>query len=206
MKLHTIITAFLTLALTAASLAKAPSDVDATSSSASEAEALAAWQKVYEVFSHPRCANCHVPEDNIPRWSGPSYGLTQGEWLNHGINITGGESRIGAESIPCMACHQSTNAELPHAPPGAPTWRLAPVEMVWWKKSSQEICQQIKDPKRNGGRSLQEVADHIGHDALVQWGWAPGPGREPAPYSSEEVVNFLESWRVAGAPCPAPTE
>ena len=35
---------------------------------------LAAWSKIHEVFSHPRCANCHVGPDNMPIWSGSSYG------------------------------------------------------------------------------------------------------------------------------------
>lgn len=167
-----------------------------------ETEALAQWNKVFEVFSHPRCANCHVPEDNRPRWSGPSYGLNDGEWKYHGMNINGDESRIGINSIPCSACHATSNSELPHGPPGAPVWLLAPVEMNWWEKSSAEICEQIKDPARNGGRTLQEVADHINHDALVHWGWDPGPGREPAPYSIKEIVAALESWAASGAPCP----
>ena len=169
---------------------------------ASNRSPLENWAIVFEVFSHPRCANCHVPEDNRPRQSGPSYGLNGGEWKYHGMNIDGGETRDGAEGIPCKACHASSNAELTHGPPGAPGWALAPVEMVWWQKSSGAICEQIKDPARNGQRSLQDVADHIDHDALVHWGWDPGPGREPAPYSVAETVAAFEGWMTAGAPCP----
>ena len=155
------------------------------------------WAKIYEVFSHPRCANCHVPEDNRPRWSGPSYGETR----FHGMNINGGESRIGAEGLPCSTCHEEANAPVPHGPPGAPHWALAPVEMVWWNRSSAEVCAQIKDEDRNGGRSLAEVADHIAEDPLVLWGWDPGPDREAAPYSAEQVATFVREWDAAGAPC-----
>ncbi|MEM7741396.1 MAG: hypothetical protein AAF225_11420 [Pseudomonadota bacterium] len=169
----------------------------------SEAEALEQWDRVFEVFSHPRCANCHVPRDNRPRWSGPSYGHEDGEWSFHGMNINGGDSRDGRNSIPCSACHATSNAELPHGPPGAPHWSLAPVEMVWWEQSSKQICEQIKDVDRNGGRTLADVAAHIDHDALVHWGWEPGPGREPAPYSIKETVASFASWAMAGAPCPA---
>ena len=49
----------------------------------SQADALEAWNMVYEVFSHTRCSNCHVGDDNRPRWSGPSYGLTEGAWRFH---------------------------------------------------------------------------------------------------------------------------
>jgi hypothetical protein len=29
----------------------------------------AVWGKIHEVFSHPRCTNCHVSSDNVPIWS-----------------------------------------------------------------------------------------------------------------------------------------
>lgn len=161
------------------------------------------WDTVFEVFSHPRCTNCHVPDDNRPRWSGPSFGLEKGEWTYHGMNINGGMSRDGSDTIPCSSCHASSNSEIPHGPPGAPHWALAPVEMEWLGKSSQEICEQIKDPTRNGGRTLDEVAAHIAHDELVLWGWAPGPGREPAPYSAEETSAAFKRWADAGASCPS---
>jgi hypothetical protein len=163
-------------------------------------DGLQLWNKIHEVFSHPRCANCHVGPDNLPVWSGPSYG---GKARPHGMNISGGESRIGAEYIACTTCHTKHNAQIPHGPPGAEVWALAPVEMQWIGKSSAEICAQIKDPARNGGRTLAEIADHVDHDELVHWGWAPGPGREPAPYSDDEVAGFLRRWDAGGAPCPA---
>ncbi len=168
----------------------------------SQVEALEAWNVVYEVFSHPRCSNCHVGDDNRPRWSGPSYGITEGDWRFHGMNVVGGESRIGAETQVCSACHQVTNAPIPHGPPGAPHWQLAPVEMVWWRKSSAGICEQIQDPERTGGRDLAEVADHIGHDALVLWAWDPGPGREVPPNSAQDTVSAFLNWAASGAPCP----
>ncbi|HET9536219.1 MAG TPA: hypothetical protein VFP43_12870, partial [Mesorhizobium sp.] len=37
-----------------------------------DAGGMAMWEKIYAVFSHPRCANCHV-EDARPRWSGPEF-------------------------------------------------------------------------------------------------------------------------------------
>ena len=162
------------------------------------AEGLALWGKIHEVFSHPRCVNCHVPDDNLPRWSGPSYGQTR----VHGMHINAGASRIGVGTVLCSTCHSTQNSELPHGPPGAELWLLAPVSMSWWEKSAAEICQQIKDPARNGGRDLAAVADHIEHDKLVHWGWDPGPGRESAPYSAVELVGFINEWAALGAPCP----
>ena len=95
-----------------------------------------------------------------------------------------------------------TNAAKLHGPPGAPAWHLAPVEMAWFDKSSAEICAQIKDPARNGDRTLDEVAEHVRDDPLVGWGWDPGPGREPAPGSAQEAFSALKRWAEAGAPCP----
>ena len=162
-------------------------------------QGLEAWQRIYEVVSHPRCANCHVGPDNLPMWSGPGYGKTR----PHGMNINGGESRIGAEYIPCATCHSNENSDQPHGAPGNPVWHLAPVEMQWFGKTSAEICNQLKNPETNGDRDLMALAEHVGFDELVHWGWKPGPGREPAPYSIQEHTDDMLTWGVAGMPCPA---
>lgn len=160
---------------------------------------LGAWGEVHAVFSHPRCVNCHV-EDDRPRWSGPHYGETR----VHAFNVRRGEdgSGFGNPGLRCATCHMETNSAVMHGPPGAPHWHLAPAEMVWWQKSSAEICRQVKDPERNGGRTLEDVAEHVRSDALVLWGWDPGPGREPAPSSPEATYDALLRWAAAGAPCP----
>jgi hypothetical protein len=167
-----------------------------------EDDGLQLWKKIHRVFSHPRCANCHVGDDNLPMWSGASYGTTA---RPHGMNIDAGGDRLrdGAAYIPCTTCHSLQNSPMPHGPPGATVWRLAPVEMQWFGKSSAEICMQIKDHVRNGDRSLAGIADHIEKDDLVHWGWSPGPGREPAPFSPGNLVAFIKQWDKAGAPCPA---
>jgi len=157
------------------------------------------WGKIHEVFSHPRCANCHVGPDNVPMWSGASYGSKA---RPHGMNINAGQSRIGTEYIACSTCHSPHNSAVPHGAPGAEVWLLAPVDMQWFGISSADICAQIKDPSRNGGRTLAAVAEHVERDRLVHWGWAPGPGREPAPYSATQLVEFIKQWDAAGAPCP----
>jgi hypothetical protein len=67
---------------------------------------LPVWSKIHDVFSHPRCANCHVGPDNVPIWSGSSYGAKA---RPHGMNINAGTSRRGTESIACNACHSEHN-------------------------------------------------------------------------------------------------
>ncbi|MGR3514975.1 MAG: hypothetical protein ACU0GG_19615 [Paracoccaceae bacterium] len=168
--------------------------------SVTRAEGLAAWSRIYEVTSHPRCSNCHVGEDNLPMWSGPSYGSTR----PHGMNINAGDSRIGAEYVTCGTCHALRDGlnDVPHAAPQvAMTWQLAPVEAAWFGKSSDEICNQLRDPDRNGGRDHLEIASHLDHDLILHWAWNPGGGREPAPYSLQEHVNDILAWGVAGFPC-----
>ena len=175
---------------------------------------LEAWNKVFQVFSHPRCANCHVGPDSLPMWSDANAKARP-----HGMHISGGASRTdgairtGAEQIICTSCHTQRNSPAQHGPPGAQEppdapdprkarWALPPASMQWFDKSSREICAQVKDRERNGNLSIPEVIKHIEHDPLVHWGWTPGPGREPAPYSISELARFLKEWDAAGAPCP----
>jgi hypothetical protein len=64
-------------------------------------------------------------------------------------------------------------------------------KMVFVGRSPGDICRQIKDPKQNGGRSLEKLLDHVANDDLVGWGWTkisergyrlaiPKPTRPPA--------------------------
>jgi hypothetical protein len=169
------------------------------------AEGLPEWEKLYAVFSHPRCANCHV-EDDRPRWSGPEFPAAR----VHGFNVQRGVdgSGIGNPGLRCTTCHFKTNSSVVHGPPGVVDkkgvlkWQLAPAEMAWFDKSSAEICAQVKDLKRNGNRSLARMATHVLDDELVGWGWDPGPGRQPAPGSARETYDTILNWASAGAQCP----
>ncbi|MBI1394116.1 MAG: hypothetical protein GC152_15395 [Alphaproteobacteria bacterium] len=170
-----------------------------------EDEGLAAWENIYAVVSHPRCSNCHVDDSNTPMWSGPSYG----EARPHGMNINAGASRIGAESLPCGTCHIQSTApnDHPHAAPHAGlTWMLAPVEFAWFGKDSADVCRQIRDPERNGGRDGAGLVEHIVHDAQIKafitWGFNPGGGREPAPGTMQAHLDDMVMWTAAGMPCP----
>ena len=82
-----------------------------------EKSGLETWRKIHDVLSHSRCSNCHVGSDNRPMWSEPGNVSPR----LHGMNIDAGESRIGAETLPCGTCHSKANAEIPHGPPGAET-------------------------------------------------------------------------------------
>ena len=169
--------------------------------SVSVEQGLKAWDRIYEVASHPRCSNCHTGPSDRPMWSGPSYGETR----PHGMNIRAGESRIGAETTPCATCHtQSARGnDTPHnAPRVDAAWMLAPVYAHWFGQSSAAICNQLRDPYLNGDRTFMELAGHLDHDIVLHWAWNPGGGREAAPYSLQEHVDDILIWGVAGTPCP----
>lgn len=168
-------------------------------------DGLAAWARIFEVASHPRCANCHTGPSDVPMWSGPSYGKAR----PHGMNIRAGDSRIGAEYVACQTCHTTKDEDwdnantTPHAAPRvAMAWQLAPVEAHWFGRSSAEICTQLRNPDLNGGRDHLGLAEHLDHDLILHWAWSPGGTREPAPYSLQDHVHDILTWGVAGMPCP----
>lgn len=144
------------------------------------------------VFLHPRCANCH-PDGSVPH---------QGvEMRLHDPPVTRGADDRGVVGMECASCHQDRN--LDHARvPGAPQWHVAPIEMAWVGKSPRHVCEQLKDPKRNGGKTLAQIVEHNAHDELVAWGWAPGHDREPAPGTQEEFGALVAAWVETGAECP----
>jgi hypothetical protein len=173
--------------------------------SLSRDEGLKAWKRIEAVVTHPRCANCHVGPDNIPMWAI----VGENKSRPHGMNISADTSRAGARELPCGTCHvtSATPNINAHAPPhaGIP-WQLAPVDFVWFGRTGAEICQQLRDPKRNGGRDAAGLVQHLRHDAalhgFIPWGWNPGGGRSPAPGSFEDHVRDVETWGAAGQPCP----
>ncbi len=181
--------------------------------SISEKQGHEYWAKIYEVFSHPRCTNCHVGADNIPMWSGPSYGVTRPHGMNVSAPVIGAHgTRGGSDSFECSSCHTTTNNTIAHGAPGVynedmdgekVSWVLPPVDFEWFGKTSKEVCEQVKDSKRNGGKeNAKEIADHLCHDKFIAWSWKPGAGRESAPYSLKENIADVLAWGAAGMPCP----
>ena len=123
----------------------------------------------------------------------------------HDPPVTRGENDRGVPGLYCTSCHQDRNVELARVP-GAPDWHLAPLVMAWVGRTPHALCEQIKDPKRNGGRTLEQVVEHSAHDhALVAWGWAPGADRAPAPGTQAGFGALMEAWVKDGAACPEET-
>jgi hypothetical protein len=159
------------------------------------AASRAAFLQVYSVLTSPRCQNCH-PAGDAPLQGDDSHVHLQ--------NVKRGKDGHGVYGMRCDTCHQTTNLPGAHMPPGNPKWSLAPPEekMVFVGRSPAQICNQIKDPKQNGGRSLQQLFDHVAHDDLVGWGWSPGEGRTLPPLSRSETAAQMRIWIDNGAACP----
>src|SRR5262252_6018983 len=145
-----------------------------------------------KVLTHPRCVNCHPAGDR------PSQGDTS---RLHQPPVWRGADGYGLPAMRCPICHGKANFD-PDGVPGNPIWHLAPLEMAWEGKTLAQICAQIKDPARNGNRSLEALIEHIGEEPLVSWAWAPGFGRKPAPGTQQEAGALAEAWVKTGAVCP----
>jgi hypothetical protein len=189
--------AMLMSGLTARAVSDEPSDTLATPESFAEigdtaTRSAALFTELGKVLTHPRCVNCH-PAGDRPH---------QGELGRlHQPPVERGADGHGLATMRCSICHQAANFD-PGRVPGNPIWQLAPREMAWEGKTLGDICAQIKDPARNGGRSLEALVDHIGTDHLVGWAWAPGFGRRPAPGTQKKAGALVEAWVKTGAVCP----
>ena len=191
--------------------------------------AESAFAYLYQVASHPRCANCH----GVVAESGhiPTVGDQR---VAHPMNISSRNNIVlkptdhGFEQTPvagmtCRNCHRDSNGRERGMPPGAANqempgfvWHMPPPTMaIPADLSAAELCQRWLNPARNsshlaqrGGREdlktfRAEFLDHHANvDPLVHWAWQPGLGRTPAPGSHTEFVRAMDLWISADAPCP----
>jgi hypothetical protein len=157
------------------------------------ARSAAMFTELGKVLTNPRCVNCH-PAGDRPHQTDASR--------LHQPPVARGPDGHGTETMRCSTCHGNANFD-PGRMPGHPEWHLAPREMAWEGKSIAEICAQITDPARNGGRKVEDLIHHIGEDTLVGWAWHPGFGRSPAPGTQKEAGALVEAWVKTGAACPA---
>ena len=115
-----------------------------------QARSRALFTEAAKVIMNPRCMNCHPASDRP----------TQGNDMHpHLPQVTRGADGGGVPGNTCGACHMDRSVPIFagqqttfQSMPGHPRWGLAPIEMAWEGKSAGEICRQIKDPQRNGGR------------------------------------------------------
>lgn len=154
---------------------------------------IALFVEAGKVLQHPRCVNCH-PAGDRP---------LQGEdGQPHMPMAQRGPDGHGVVGMQCATCHHDFNYD-PGRVPGAPHWHLAPIEMAWEGLTVAEICEQVKDPARNGGRDLEAIVKHMREDPLVAWGWDPGADRQPAPGDQKTFGDLIRAWVDTGAACPS---
>jgi hypothetical protein len=158
-----------------------------------KARSLALFAEVGKVIQSPRCLNCHPAGDR------PSQTDAMRPHMPWVVRSEGG---IGAPGLRCVTCHHDSNFDAAGVP-GNPKWALAPIEMAWQGRTLGQICRQIKDPAKNGGRTMAQLIDHMAHDELVGWGWHPGGHRTPAPGTQAEFGLLFKAWAESGAVCPA---
>lgn len=154
-----------------------------------------AFLAAYKVLMSPRCMNCH-PAGDIPLQGDDSHLHTQG--VKRGIDGK------GLYALKCANCHQPKNTPGLNMPPGNPKWQLPPaaMKMVFQGKSPRELAAQLKDPKRNGNKTLEQLIDHVTNDQLVLGGWNPGDGRSLPPLSHAEFAKNFKAWIDNGAYLP----
>ncbi len=156
------------------------------------ARSAALFAEASRALVSPRCVNCHPAGDT------PLQGAAD---RVHEPPIVRTRNGMGVAGMQCDACHGRDNYD-PGRVPGAPRWRLAPKQMAWEGLTPAALCAQLKDPARNGNRTLAKVAEHLRDDELVAWGWSPGASREPAPGSQKELAELIDAWIATGAACP----
>ncbi|MEP5461973.1 MAG: Isoquinoline 1-oxidoreductase subunit [Marinobacter alexandrii] len=158
---------------------------------------VALFEEMFLVIESPRCMNCH-PVNNTP--------LQGDDMQPHQPPVVRGAADFGAPGMRCSTCHGAEN--VPYSTgegsiPGHEPWQLATIEMGWVGLTAAEVCEQLKDPDRNGNRTHTELHEHNAEDGLVGWGWGPGDGRTPAPGSQEVFGALTQAWIDTGAACPA---
>ena len=159
---------------------------------------VAAFETVRAVLQHPRCQNCH-PGGDAPLQG--EAGVVHAQFVKRGPE---GRGMVGQE---CTTCHGPGNPSSnygAHVPPGVSEGLHMPepeMPLVFVGVAPRALCEQIKDPARNGGKDMAALRKHL-DTPLVLWGWKPGFQREPVSTPYEKFIDAWETWDRAGAPCP----
>lgn len=164
----------------------------ATAQKPGSTETLAAWTQIEKVLQHPRCLNCHQDQS-------PLQGDARRPHIPH---VVRGIANHGVGAMKCEGCHNQSGNNETSRTPGAPHWQLAPLTMKWQGLTGRDLCLAFKDKDKNGGRSLDDIVEHIETEVLVQWAWHPGADRTPIPIPRDEFVKIVRLWADGGGLCP----
>lgn len=154
-----------------------------------------AFIRVYSVLMHPRCMNCH-PAGDAPLQGDDNH--------VHAMNVKRGPDGKGLYALKCSNCHQPANTPGLNMPPGNPNWHLPPenMKMVFEGKSARELAKQLLDMTKNGGKTKEQLLEHVTSDKLVLGGWNPGEGRTLPPLTHKEFAQQFKLWIESGAYAP----
>jgi mono/diheme cytochrome c family protein len=153
---------------------------------------LEAWERIATVLQHPRCSNCHQPDE-------PLQGDSR---RRHSPRVVRGRDNLGIPGMRCGGCHGEQGNNEASGVPGAADWKMPPRSMSWARLRIAQLCRTIKDPAKNGGRSLKAIVKHMQEDSLIHWSWDPGGARESIAMPHHTFVEFVEEWVQSGAHCP----
>ncbi|HEX4750874.1 MAG TPA: hypothetical protein VH302_15145 [Bryobacteraceae bacterium] len=153
------------------------------------------FEAIIPVLHNPRCMNCHSKGD-FPRQGDDSH--------PHTMDVRRGPHGDGINAVKCSTCHEQHNVPGLHTPPGALGWELPSPDMpmIWQGLTDRQLCELFKDPKQNGGRTVQQIVEHMS-SPLVLWGWDPGEGRTAVSMPHSEFAARIQAWANKGAACPA---
>jgi hypothetical protein len=160
-----------------------------------DAGSRAAFLEAYKVLMHPRCMNCH-PAGDAPLQGDDSH--------PHAQNVKRGPDGKGKYALKCANCHQLATLSGENMPPGNPNWHLPSPQMplIFQGRTPGELARQLKDPRQNGGKTLEQLLHHVSEDSLVTGCWEPGEGRTKPPLSHAEFVRRMRDWIEKGAAIP----
>jgi len=158
-------------------------------------KARAAFSDAAKVFLSARCVNCHPAGDSPLQGDASKL---------HDPEVVRGSDGRGTD-VQCNMCHLEKNTEGDHMPPGVPDWHMpsASQKMIFQGMTVGQICRNLKDPLKNGGkRTAKDAVDHLASDPKVLWAWSPGSGRAVPPMSHEDFLKKMNEWVAYGAACP----
>src|SRR5450755_3736272 len=172
---------------------KGPSEFESIGDQAERSRAI--FAEIGKLLTHPRCMSCHPAGDH------PLQGADHHEHMPRVWRSDAGN--LGTH---CAECHTDNNVTLReaatyHSIPGHPRWGLAPLSMAWEGKTIGDICRQLKDTNRNGGRDLARISHttecfcEVGWDfPMLQRVGMPDCGAECAGWRSDVFWISVGQW------------
>jgi hypothetical protein len=158
------------------------------------AASRAAFQEVYKMLMHPRCLNCH-PSGDAPLQGDDSHPHLQ--------NVQRGKDGNGKYALKAPTATRKKTCPARTCRPATRTGTFPSPRCRWCSRArARALADQLKDPKRNGGKTLEQLVEHVTHDKLVLWGWEPGDGHTKPPLSHDAFAKKFREWVETGAASP----